>query len=171
MHRDYGPGQRRQRNLISNSSNNVIGSNSSGALPNIIAFNAADGVFVSSGNRNGMFQNSIHDNSLGIQLGAGANNNQAAPVLLLVTARPQEIQVYGTLTSTPKAMFTLEFFASDADDGSGGIYLGSLTVKTDSNGYAAFTFFGNAPPAAASFITATATDPDNNTSEFSAAIS
>jgi trimeric autotransporter adhesin len=156
---------------LSGSSKNTIGHTSSGGLPNIIAFNTANGVFVESGNRNGISQNSIYDNSLGIQLGAGANNNQAAPVLLSVTTRPQEIQVYGTLTSTPKTTFTLEFFASDADDGSGRIYLGSLTVKTDSNGYAAFTFFGDAPPAAASFITATATDPNNNTSEFSAAIS
>ena len=57
------------------------------------------------------------------------------------------------------------------NNASGRIYLGSLTVKTDGNGYTPFTFFADTPPAAASFITATATDPDNNTSAFSAAIS
>jgi hypothetical protein len=108
---------------------------------------------------------------LGIDLSPGANNNQAAPVLLSVQARPQGIQVYGTLTSIPKTSFTLEFYASSASNDSGRVYLGSLTVKTNSSGYTAFTFFGPLPPTGADFITATATDPNNNTSEFSNAVS
>jgi hypothetical protein len=49
--------------------------------------------------------------------------------------------------------------------------LGSLTVATDATGAAAFTFFGPPLPSDARFASATATDPQNNTSEFSTASS
>ena len=62
--------------LLSSSSDNTIGRQSFGAsgnagVPtNVIAFNGANGVFVESGNRNGIFENSIYNNSLfGIDLG------------------------------------------------------------------------------------------------------
>ena len=71
----------------------------------------------------------------------------------------------------PHTSFTLDFYASTAANDSGQIYLGSLTVKTNSSGYTAFTFFGPLPPTGFDFITATATDPNNNTSEFSNAVS
>ncbi len=156
---------------IINSFNNVIGGTSQG-LGNVIAFNSANGVFVASGRRNGIRQNAIHSNALlGIDLGPGANNNQAAPVLNAVVRLPNRIQVTGTLTSTPNTMFTIEIFADfvcdPSDFGEGRIFLGSVRVRTNAAGLATFTFVGLLPPDGASFITATATDPENNTSEFS----
>src|SRR5207247_952610 len=70
--------------FLSNSNNNVIGrkpaaNGSTTGLANLIAFNAADGVFVASGIGNGIRSNSIYSNgSLGIELSPGANKNQAA---------------------------------------------------------------------------------------------
>ena len=81
------------------------------------------------------------------------------------------VQVTGTLTSTPNTSFTIEFFASDANGPSGRMFLGLLTVKTNAAGLATFTFNHLLPPLGDTFITATATDPSNNTSEFSAAVS
>ena len=76
------------------SSHNTIGGvaapNGRGAA-NIIAFNALDGVFIQSGIDNGIHENSIYANgSLGIDLGSGANLNQAAPVLTSVQTRAFE---------------------------------------------------------------------------------
>jgi hypothetical protein len=81
------------------------------------------------------------------------------------------VQVSGTLTSKPKTTFNLEFFATETSGASGRIFLGTLKVKTNSAGVANFTFLGPQLPIGVSFITATATDPSNNTAEFSNSIS
>jgi trimeric autotransporter adhesin len=167
--------------FISNSSNNVIGrawppslrvlissASNSGTTGNLIAFNGANGVFVASGSSDRISANSIYGNaSLGIDLAYAANANQAAPVLSSVQTLAAGIQVTGSLTSTPKATFTIEFFANYASGPSGKVFLGSGTVTTNAAGVAVFTFRGLTPPAGAHFITATATDLNNNTSEFS----
>ena len=108
---------------------------------------------------------------LGIDLGAGANLNQAAPVLTSVTTGALTIQVSGTLTSRPRTTFMIEFFANDTSGPSGRVFVGLLKVKTNAAGVATFTFNHASPRPARTFITATATDPGNNTSEFSAAVS
>jgi hypothetical protein len=161
--------------LLNNSSRNIIGGiaapNGRG-LANIIAFNDLDGVFVQSGISDGIHENSIYGNGgLGIDLGAGANLNQAAPVLSSVTTGALTIQVTGTLTSRPKTTFVIEFFANDTSGPSGRIFVGLLKAKTNAAGVATFTFNHASPPAGATFVTATATDLGNNTSEFSAALS
>src|SRR5262249_20928500 len=97
--------------------------------------------------------------------------NQAAPVLTSVHTLLQGLQVSGTLTSRPNTTFTIEFFANYASGPSGRFFLGSLKVKTNAAGVASFTSSGLHPPAGARFITATATVPQNNTSEFWAAVS
>jgi parallel beta-helix repeat protein len=162
--------------LVNGSSHNTIGgvaaSNGPRGPANVIAFNDLDGVFIQSGIDNGIHENSIFGNgALGIDLGAGANLNQAAPALTSVVTGSLTIQVSGTLTSRPKTTFTVEFFANDTSGPSGRFFLGFLKVKTNAAGVATFTFRHALPPAGANFITATATDPTNNTSEFSAALS
>jgi hypothetical protein len=69
---------------------------------------------------------------------------------------------------------TLDFYASTAADpsgnGEGQRYLGSTSVMTDGGGNATFTGVVLAGASSAGeFITATATDPNGNTSEFSVA--
>ena len=129
-------------------------------------------MYVQSGSKNGIFQNAIYDNGpFGIELGAGANNNQVAPVLTSADSTSGDLEVTGTFTSKAKTTYILEFFASDLDDASGQYFLGSLTVTTNSSGVAAFTASLLNPPIGSDFITATATDPNNNTSAFSVALS
>lgn len=71
-----------------------------------------------------------------------------------------------TLNSAPNTSFLIQFFSNTVCDssgfGKGETFLGSVTVTTDNTGNATF-----AGPANGQFITATATDPNNNTSEFS----
>ncbi len=101
---------------------------------------------------------------------AGANDLQNYPVLAGAGSTTRETAVLGTLNSTPNATFTVQFFANPTADpsgyGQGQTYLGQLTgVKTDASGNASFTFF--APVGVAGqFVSATATDPNGNTSEF-----
>jgi len=79
--------------------------------------------------------------------------------------------VFGTLDSAPNATFSVEFFSNLSCDssgfGEGQGFLGTVSVTTDAAGQA--TFQANVPvPSGAAFVTATATDPVGNTSEFSA---
>jgi hypothetical protein len=135
---------------------------------NTIANNTTNGVAIASGSGNAILRNSIYDNALqGIQLMPGANNNQAAPNLLSFFNVLGGAEITGDLTSTPNQTFTLEFFASEDDDWSGQFYLGSLSVTTDANGFVEFTHTILNPHSGADFYTATATDAQNNTSEFS----
>ena len=152
--------------FISNSSSNTIGGASAGS-PNLIAFNGANGILVNSGNSNDFSENSIYSNTLlGIALAPWANMNQASPVLTSAVSLPLGMQVSGTLTSLPNTTFTIEFFANAVSGPSGRYFLGSQPVSTNAAGSAAFTFLLPLPPNGAHFITATATDPSSNTSEF-----
>ena len=155
---------------------------------NVIAWNAGAGVVVvgddTTGNR--IQANSIHDNGgLGIDLGGdGPTPNapthgdgtlsrwQNYPVITgaLVGA---STRVIGTLGSPPNADYTLDFYANTAADptgfGEGERWLGSAVVTTDASGNAAFNLLLPSETTSGELITATATDPDGNTSEFSAA--
>ncbi len=105
----------------------------------------------------------------------GPNSYQNFPVLDKTVISLGEIYIDGHLKSMPDKNYTLEFFASKLADnegyGQGQTYLGSAVVTTDIDGNAAFTdkvfpyqtIFGDV-------ITATATDPYGNTSEFSMAM-
>ncbi|UCG89141.1 MAG: Calx-beta domain-containing protein, partial [Gemmatimonadota bacterium] len=158
---------------------------------NTIAFNGPpdtgwDGVRVFSGTGNMVIGNAVYSNAgLGIDLGdngvtindpgdidEGPNNLQNFP--LLTAASGWRLRIEGTLNSTPETDFRLQFFAnSDCDPsghGEGDTYLGTRWVHTDAGGNASFSFRLWRRVSSGSFITATATDSDNNTSEFSACV-
>lgn len=102
----------------------------------------------------------------------GANNLQNYPELLAPVFNGNgTVKVEGTLRSTPATDFIIDFYSNAAADpsdyGEGETHLGSLTVLTDGNGFAAFTFTSTVPVSASHKITATAMDFFGNTSEFS----
>src|SRR5262249_11036558 len=161
---------------------------------NRIAFNTGPGVQFGSnaGPGNAILGNTIFANSkLGIDLGddgvtandpvndpldadAGPNGLQNFPVLTVAATGASGTTITGLLKSTPNTTFRVELFSSDAADpsgfGEGQHYLGFTTATTSAQGIAAFSFTPVSPVAVGKFITATATDPLNNTSEFSAAL-
>jgi hypothetical protein len=103
---------------------------------------------------------------------AGPNGLQNAPVLTAVTAVPNAVVVSGKLNSRPNTLYRLEIygaFVPGASGGGGGIFLGFLTVQTDAQGNANFSFTQVAPDGVANGFqfSATATDVSGNTSEFS----
>ena len=162
----------------------IIGGTEPGAA-NTIAYNCGQGIHFDFGpNHWPILGNSIHSNGgLGISFGAstpfenddgdadtGANDLQNHPVITSAVAAPGSVTISGTLNSTPSTAFRLEFFASEFCDasghGEGQQFIGTTDVTTDANGDASFGPLALAAPDDAE-ITATATDPAGNTSEFS----
>jgi SdrD B-like domain/PKD domain/Periplasmic copper-binding protein (NosD) len=170
--------------LASGAQENQIGGTP--ALANTIAFNGFNGVVVrDAGTVNNRIQaNSIYGNgSLGIDLGNngptlndpldadnGPNQLQNFPVIISSTPGATT-QISGRFNSKPNATYALDFYANAAADpsgfGEGQRYLGAATVTTDGAGNVRFTVVLPGSSAAGEIISATATDPDGNTSEFS----
>jgi CSLREA domain-containing protein len=152
----------------------VSGPSGNRIVRNEIAHNGAQGatagVLVIGGTGTRISENSIHDNNgLGIDLNPfGVTPNDPADV----DTGPNELQNFpvltstgGTLWSTPNTTFRIEFFSNLACDpsghGEGERFLQAINVSTDLLGMASFS-----TPSATN-LTATATDPLGNTSEFS----
>jgi CSLREA domain-containing protein len=169
---------------------NLIGGADGGA-GNVIAFNGGRGVNVLAGQRIGILSNSVFSNGqLGIDLnGNGVTPNDAGdadaptgddnglqnyPVLTALATDGALTTVHGTLDGIPNILFTLQFFASPAADptgfGEGQTLLGTRVVRTDAAGNASFTLTFPVGVAVGHFVTATATDAANNSSEFSLAL-
>jgi uncharacterized repeat protein (TIGR01451 family) len=139
---------------------------------NTILNNKVDGVLVQGAIRNPILTNSIDQNGhLGIELKNGGNNNQPAPVLTSSTRTPNSITIRGTLHAAPDSEFLVQFFSSPAFNASGftegRTFLGESFVTTNANGDATINSTFEVQVPADQFITATATDPNNNTSQFS----
>jgi hypothetical protein len=161
---------------------NTIGGTNSGA-GNTIEQNGQSGVVV-FGMEDAILGNSIFTNGiLGIDLdddgvttnqlnnaGTGSTYLQNYPILSNATSC-RGLTIIGTLNSTSNTLFHIEFFANTACDpsgyGEGEMFIGWTNLPTDVNGNVSFsvTFTNNVPTG--QFITATATDPNGNTSEFS----
>ena len=151
---------------------------------NLIGFNAGGGAVVASGTGVAILGNRIFSNGgLGIDLGsdavtdndpndadAGANNLQNYPLLGPITSDGTSTTFTGTLNSAPSTDYILQFFASAFSDptghGEGQVFLGQTTVTTDGAGLASFSSAFPLRLGPAQVVTATATDPDGNTSEF-----
>ena len=173
---------------VFDASSNTIGGTAVGT-GNVILGNNLRGVLImgSSATSNSILGNSIFSNvGLGIDLGfdgispndagdgdTGSNNLQNFPVLTSVVSGSTNIQ--GTLNSTPSTIFRVEFFSSSACDpsgnGEGETFLGFKDVTTDGTGNVSFTATFATSVAVGDLITATATDANNNTSEFSQCLS
>jgi CSLREA domain-containing protein len=99
----------------------------------------------------------------------GPNQRQNYPVLNW--AKPGSTVVQGSLNSTVSTAFRLEFFADSSCDpsghGEGKTFLEARSVTTDTSGNVGFDFTLAPSISNGEFITATATDPAGNTSEFS----
>jgi photosystem II stability/assembly factor-like uncharacterized protein len=170
---------------VSDSSNNTIGGIANGA-GNKILFNDGPGVIVFSGTGNVIRGNVIFSNNgLGIDLGSiagitpndpndadtGANNLQNFPVLTMVNSSGGSTTIQGTLNSKPNTAFIIDFYSNAACDpsgnGEGARFFDTTNVTTDANGNASINFVSSVSLPSGRALTATATDPSGNVSEFS----
>ena len=98
------------------------------------------------------------------------NNFQNFPVLTSATPSGGMTNVSGTLSAFPNTTYRIEFFGNDPDPlglpAEGQVFLGFANVTTNLSGVANINANVNAV-ASGQVVTATATDPLGNTSEFS----
>jgi CSLREA domain-containing protein len=169
----------------------VVGGTNPGEA-NTIAYNCGAGIrFANSAsvNRWPLLGNSIYANGgLGITLAnstvpvanddgnldadTGANNRQNYPVITAAPVSSGTVSISGTLDSAANTTFHLEFFSGigchASGHGEGRHFLGAQDdVVTSAGGTASFNSPLFSVPAGHGVFTATATDPDGNTSEFS----
>jgi hypothetical protein len=157
--------------VAAGASGNSVGGTASGQ-GNLLSDNGQAGAWVFGAGTTGV---PIEGNSIvgngglgGIALTGGANNNQAPPTLVYAASTgPNDTSVSGTLSGAANTTYRVELFDSPSGGGQGQTFLGFLNVTTDSNGNA--TFLDHFAEALTS-LTATATDPNNNTSPFSAPV-
>ena len=175
--------------IIAYAGKGIIGGTAAGA-GNRIAFNSTYGVSIFATAKNvPILGNEIYANgSPGITLsgtvtptpnddgdGDGGNNlQQNYPAISTVTISPKTTaHVSGSLNSTPSTTFRIEFFANancDASgNGEGKKFIGFTDVTTTTNpvNFGTPITLDFTVPADRHVITATATDPAGNTSEFS----
>lgn len=174
--------------------NQIGGAGQPDFYKNYIGFNGGAGVFVQSGQRNWISENSIGRNDgIGIDLGpigVNPNDNDSIPhppdyanrglnypVLTSAIGDSFGGIVSGSLTSIPGADYRIEFFA-DVDGGAdseariliGGI---DLTISQTNPPLPVRRASFSAPVSGlifTGFVTATATDEDGNTSEISMSV-
>ncbi|MCC3409915.1 MAG: S8 family serine peptidase [Microcoleus sp. PH2017_10_PVI_O_A] len=172
-------------NLIFGNGKNGIFINGSGSTGNAILSNSISGndlLGIGFGN-NGLTVNDLGDADTGI------NNLQNFPELSSAISSSGNTSIKGKINSTPNTTFRVEFFSNkvldDSGFGSGGFgngsfggggygegekFLGFQNVTTDGSGNATVEIKLPVAVPIGQFITATATDPKNNTSEFSQGI-
>ncbi len=175
--------------ILINSSDNLVGGATT-ATGNIIAFNGGSGVQVGEFNfqtgivNNAILTNSIFSNvGLGIDLGSqgvttgisgfGPNNLQPFPTITSAFPSSGGTRVEGRFQGVAGTPVTVQFFGNTVADpsgfGQGRTFLGSTVVTTDASGSASIAITLPTALAPGQFVTATATDPSGNTSEFSSA--
>jgi len=186
---------REEGNLITYNQGDGIACNLCGSpaiKSNTIALNSGIGIRIDSGTAGAeMRQNEIYGNGgLGIDIGADgvtANDStetdgiQNYPVLLSATTNGcGESRVTGSLQSYSSVgttyFYMLEIFQSSEADplgfGEGETFVSGFDLDLDDNGFATFDHTLPSTPnlSAGDILTATATEPYGNTSEFSQAI-
>jgi len=142
--------------------NNRVGSTTP-AMANVIAFNGGAGITLTPEAGTGNSDDSDQ----------GPNGLQNAPELSDARSVNGITTVEGSLTSRSGRTYRLDFYLNDEPDpsgyGEGQTYLGFALLPLGTTGTAAFTVSFPVAAIFTQFVTATATDPDGNTSEFSEA--
>jgi hypothetical protein len=179
--------------LVESASENIVGATAAGeaGAKNTIAFNGDIGVRVDGPGsiKNAIRGNSIFSNGgLGIDLtpvagvtpndlgdgDTGSNNLQNFPVLISALSSGSNTTIQGTLNSAAASGFRIELFSNTACDpsgnGEGQAFIGFANLNTNAGGNGSFSLTVPTASLIGPFITATATDVNGNTSEFSACL-
>jgi parallel beta-helix repeat protein len=154
---------------------------------NLISGNTGAGVSIGADNADTSIAVTVHGNSIfenggpridlasdGATENAPAGTVRSGPNLLvnhpLITAASEgSLDVSGAYEGAAETTVTLDFYASETAGGPQ-TWAGAAEVTTDAAGIAPFELVLAAGVAAGSFVDATATDSEGNTSEFSDAV-
>ena len=154
--------------ILASAIGNTIGGSGPGQ-GNVIAFNEGDAIDIGGGEEDEVSQNSIFgNNGAGIKLSGAANNLMAAPAMTFTPGSGSTGTLAGTLSGSPNTTYTVEIFSNPSVPSpgfdQGKTFIQDVSVTTDGTGNGNFSVtepLGD--------YTATATDPNGNTSQFSAA--
>lgn len=124
---------------------------------NLIAYNNEDGVSIESARTATITQNSIHSNTGGGITLVGGGNDMLPPPTIVGTS-PGSVFIEG---SAAPAGGLIEIFSNPDADGEGKSFLGSTTADVSG------IWFITVPCFSDTYLTATVTDLEGNTSEFS----
>ena len=181
--------------IAMNDKNITVGGTAAGE-GNVIAYNRGGIIYSPGSGHSPIRGNNIFANErafagipgLGIDLGLngvtlndpgdtdgapGPNDLQNFPIIASAISSLGSTTIHGTLNSLANTTFTVDFYANVACLGrpqgyrEGQTYLGEAEVTTDSTGNAVIDVDLPVPIDPGAVVTATATSPDNNTSEFS----
>lgn len=100
---------------------------------------------------------------------SGPNQQQNRPSLVSANSFSGMTVVKGSLHSVPRRTYLIQFFSNPAGTDEGKTYIGSKKVPAGAAGNAAFSFYPARMIRPGQTVTATATDPYGNISEFSLA--
>lgn len=151
---------------------------------NTIVNSTAQGIRIENGQRNAILGNLIHHNAAYaidllpengttpndlLDTDQGPNQRQNFPVILSASIVGANLNIEGVIDSKANTDYRIELFHTSACHvtgfGQSESYLGLVNVLTDGQGHALISkLISNGPTAG--FVTATATDPLGNTSEF-----
>jgi hypothetical protein len=151
---------------VENSGTATIRGNSIFDNPGINPTNGL-GIDLFTGSTNGVTFNDAGDAD------TGPNGFQNYPLVTSVTYGASTTTVNGTLSSAPSTIYDVDFYGNPAcvrrpqDLPEGRTFLGTHPVTTDGSGEATFSVVLAVAVESGSAVTATATDPAGNTSEFS----
>jgi hypothetical protein len=160
--------------IRTSANNNTIGGLAAGA-GNRIHFNAGNGVRIqdSGSIRNAVLSNSIFSNGrLGIHVQGGGNNDFDPDLISpLATSGGGTTTIQGLFAAAANTTFAIQYFSNAGCDpsgfGEGETLIGTANATTGAGGTVNLNqSFGVTVPTG-QFVTATATDPQNNTSRFS----
>jgi hypothetical protein len=181
--------------FLNGGSNVLIGGGNPGE-GNVIAFNRGNGVTIGgSGTGNTVRGNAIFDESpypppfhpqIAIDIDndgptpndacdgdSGSNQLQNYPIVTSAAPEGGQTHIQGVLHSTASTQFTLDFYGNPAclsrphDFYEARVYLGSALVSTDGSCAVSFDVMVPVAISPTDVVTATATDPNGNTSELS----
>ncbi len=111
----------------------------------------------------------VTGNDAGDSDALGPNELQNFPVLTAASFSDGQVKIDGNLYSAANTAYFADFGSDPSHHGEGRFFLGSMDVVTAADGNVAFESMWNYP-GGARVVSATATDPGGNTSEFSTAI-
>ena len=134
---------------------------------NVIANCGQYGILLNLGQQDQFIHNSIYNDGFGgISLVPSTNDSAVAPVLAFTPGTSGNGALSGTLNWAPNTAYTVEIYSSPAaptpGKAQGQTFVKDVTVNTDGTGKGTFSL--SEPDI---FYTATATDPNGNTSAFS----
>jgi hypothetical protein len=141
--------------------------------PNTIFSNDGLGIDIVDNTNNGLGPNgdgpNTNDGGTADDADVGPNNLQNFPTITSATTSTStgQTKIDTFLDTVPSTQYTIRFYSNPRDTGEGKTFIGDTQVTTNTNGtFSINDFIATKTVPVGQSITATATDPDENTSEF-----